>query len=306
VVKNWGAACALVTLVCVAAFAFLLDLPAQYHRCDNSTNHCGQTAENHNQAADYMAPVLVVGKFFDDHAGAVGAVSSIFIAVFTIILAMTTRGLHLATRGLQDFAAEQAGDMKQSIAVARAANAINRDNLIVAQRAWMTIEVFPAGDFAYGSHGAMIEIGMKLRNVGKKPAIDVVTIPKINIAEIDRELTINEMLAALSQEQLMKHEEGRLVIPNDEYIRPWVLMIPEETTKQKSIKNRFGISFNVFGCVTYRIIGDDKLHQTGFTYALGAHMVGARHGFSPIIVGAHVMVPKAEVSLPVVAGGFAT
>ena len=100
----------------MVALGFTLDLSAQSQHCHDAADHCGHALENKNRSVDYMTPVLAVGRFLDDHGNAVNAFASVIIAAFTIVLALTTRGLSRATRGLQTFAAVQADDMKESIA----------------------------------------------------------------------------------------------------------------------------------------------------------------------------------------------
>ena len=103
-IKSWGAFWAFIGLVVIVAFGLWLDLSSPRLRCQYGsyrTDHCGQTSENKNQPADYMAPALAVGQFLDDHAGAVSALTSVVIAAFTVVLALTTRGLSKATRGLR-------------------------------------------------------------------------------------------------------------------------------------------------------------------------------------------------------------
>ena len=57
----------------------------------------------------------------DQHNGFISAVSAVFIAIFTVVLAWKTAGLYEATRGLQAFANIQSEEMKTSIEQARRA-----------------------------------------------------------------------------------------------------------------------------------------------------------------------------------------
>jgi hypothetical protein len=124
-IKNWGAAWAFLALVFLVVFALWLDVSTSLTRCQNGASHCGNGPNN--ESTDYMTTALAVGKFLDDHNGAVSAVAAIFIAAFTVVLAQKTSGLHAATRGLQEFSALQADDMKRSIAqTTRGADAAHR------------------------------------------------------------------------------------------------------------------------------------------------------------------------------------
>jgi hypothetical protein len=188
VIKSWGAFWALVGLVVIAAFGLWLDLSSPRLHCQNgyySADHCGQTPENKNQSADYMAPTLAVGHFLDDHAGAVNAFASAIIAVFTIVLALTTHGLSRATRGLQDFAAEQSRDMKQSLVIAgRAADGAHRSadvaertleqtyapylDIIITPKA--IIHTFPGGGATAQCYGGSFA-EYTVINYGSSPAV---------------------------------------------------------------------------------------------------------------------------------------
>jgi hypothetical protein len=192
-VRNWGAATALLALICVVGFALWLDVSSPLYQCQDAANHCGQAAENNNRSTDYVAVAFVVAKFVQTYNGALSAVASIFIAAFTIVLAVTTRGLNQATRGLQRFAAVQADDMKKSIAIAsRQADATaiaaeaaraNSQMLIDTERARLIVFVVDLNlghiDGINNLGGVRpeqplrepIELGLKFRNYGRTPAI---------------------------------------------------------------------------------------------------------------------------------------
>src|SRR4051812_13459788 len=52
--------------------------------------------------------------FIDTYHDSINAMSTIFIAAFTIVLAWKTAGLHVATKALQSLAAQQGEDMRRS------------------------------------------------------------------------------------------------------------------------------------------------------------------------------------------------
>jgi hypothetical protein len=123
-VKNWGAAGALIALILLTGFAARLDFLAPYHHC-HGPNYCGNYSKNEGKTTDYMVPAFVLGKFLEEHNGAVSAVATGFIAVFTIVLAWRTGGLFKETAGLRDAANKQREDTLRSIAEAsRAATAM--------------------------------------------------------------------------------------------------------------------------------------------------------------------------------------
>lgn len=215
-IKSWGAALAFLALLCLVGFALSLDLSApSYHR-QNAANHSGQAFDNHHHTDDYMATAFAVGKFVDDHNGAVSAVATIFLVIFTFVLASKTSGLHVATRGLQDFARIQAEDMKNSIAQAsRAAKAMEimsdtlsqntqiTKDIIERQKKYAAIQlrayVYPWDAGLY--EGSLLDppqtartnepgVVFNIRNSGHTPAKNVISWGNLTIIETSNELSL--------------------------------------------------------------------------------------------------------------------
>jgi hypothetical protein len=163
-----------------------------------------------------MSTLYAFGAFLDDHAGAVGAATSIFVAIFTAVLAWKTWGLHRATRGLQEFAAVQAEDMKASVAqAARAASAMENvskslerntkttEEIVERQKRYVTIQlrayVFPND---YGLYdGSLLNppqvhrfdipgVVINFRNAGHTPATQVISWAKISVIDNSKEDTL--------------------------------------------------------------------------------------------------------------------
>ncbi len=121
-IKNWGAATALVALIALTSFAVLLDLSTPYHHCQGP-NYCDYASKNGVKSPDYIAPFRVFSEVLFRET--VNVVSTAVIAAFTIVLALRTGGLFKETAGLRDTANKQREDMIRSIAEAtRAATAM--------------------------------------------------------------------------------------------------------------------------------------------------------------------------------------
>jgi hypothetical protein len=186
-IKNWGAAWAFLALFGLAAFASLREfsVPHNYHH--NTADQSDHAAKNEDSTGDKIASALVsVAQFVDFHNGTVSALAGVVVAIFTFILAWKTWGLHVATRGLQDLAAIQSADMKESLRIASvAANAVAeagkksadaaRLTLISTQRAWLTVKVAIAKDIGivFDTNGAVLPIRIDIRNIENIPAIKV-------------------------------------------------------------------------------------------------------------------------------------
>src|SRR6266700_1384282 len=68
---------------------------------------------------------------------------TLWLTLFTAILAAFTMWMALSTKDLRDFAEEQARDMKESIAAARDSTDVARKSLISTQRAYVRVVSFP-------------------------------------------------------------------------------------------------------------------------------------------------------------------
>jgi hypothetical protein len=113
-VKNWGAATAFLALVALVGGAVWFYWPTPYESC-YGTSDCRQSSKDHDKPADYVAGALALGQFAETHDGAITAVATIFIAAFTIVLAVRTGGLFKETARLRAIANVQQTDFLRSI-----------------------------------------------------------------------------------------------------------------------------------------------------------------------------------------------
>src|SRR5439155_10328678 len=103
-----------------------------------------------------------------------------WLTFFTGVLAFATAGLGVATVGLylagerqlkliEANAAEQSRDMKASVAVAEAANELNRSQFLAIHRPWIAVKVGLAGPFYCDGRSASVQLSVTLKNVGTAP-----------------------------------------------------------------------------------------------------------------------------------------
>jgi hypothetical protein len=121
-IKNWGAAWALASLVVIAAIGFLFfDTP----HCYSDKSDC--ISQYHYRAIynNSSEPLDSVIKWVVDNRDAVevlAGLGSLFfsaaLALFTLVLASKTSGLYAETAGLRDAADKQRGDLLRSIKAA--------------------------------------------------------------------------------------------------------------------------------------------------------------------------------------------
>jgi hypothetical protein len=178
VVRNWGALWAFVALLALVGFALRLDLSAPYHR-HQGPNYSAETPKNKDESTDYMATALAVGEFLDSHNGAVGAVATIVIAAFTVLLAVRTGSLFKETAGLREAADSQRDDTLQLIAATKDAADAAKRSADVAERMLVDAErpylfVFGVARFKYAKDsewGESAFVEYTVANYGRTPAI---------------------------------------------------------------------------------------------------------------------------------------
>jgi hypothetical protein len=86
---------------------------------------------------------------------------TLWLTLFTGVLAAFTVWLALSTKDLRDFAEEQARDMKESISVARDASLaaqrsteLAEKSLVAANRPWIKVDIAVGGPIFYNVNGA--------------------------------------------------------------------------------------------------------------------------------------------------------
>ncbi|MCC8957364.1 hypothetical protein H8B02_29185 [Bradyrhizobium sp. Pear77] len=179
------------------------------------------------------------------HTGVIAAIDSLdgflerhdksVVGGFTIVLAISTIGLWLATNSLYragerqlEFLREssdaQSSEMQDSIAAAREANRISSEAMHISQRAWVSPEVSLDSDLVWDGNACRLVVKMVLKNVGVIPAQDVNVYVKAYARPNESPISIEEALleprSAAVGHFLFPHEDvaqsTRLVLTRNE------------------------------------------------------------------------------------------
>jgi hypothetical protein len=180
------------------------------------------------------------------------------VALFTFVLSVSTIGLWAVTwrSGVR-----QTRDMEGAIAAAQDANKISNTHMIADQRAWVAVGHLGIIDdivFKAAEGGAVVFLSVTLTNLGKTPALDVHTQMDMAFDDDSARQRLREIAVS---ERASESRWTRILLPNDSYQREWALAIDTPTTGVH-------VSPRVIGCVTYRIVPDNTIHQTGFDFVL--------------------------------------
>jgi hypothetical protein len=176
------------------------------------------------------------------------AVYTLYLMLFTGLLAVATIGLGAATAGLYLTGEKQV--------------ALTKETLIAEQRAWIvtSLEIGPGG-LQVTKGEMLLDARLKVSNVGRTPAIGAHTDTRL-MEEVSQ-----EQIQAFAQANKKASPHGLFVSPNDFYYRPWLPSL-EERDQYKLGAGR-GVSPILTGCVTYSILQDQNIRQIAFAYLIG-------------------------------------
>jgi hypothetical protein len=278
-IKNWGAAWAVLALLGLAAVCARLSefsIPHSDHY--RAADHGAHAAKNEDDASDKIASSLAeIAQFVDAHNGTVSALAGVVVAIFTTILAWKTWGLHVATRGLQDLATVQAADMKESL---RIADAAAKATLIAAEAAKKSADLLPNIERPFvfidlvessvisklGEIQQLIErtisVRTKFRNYGRTPANIVKYVCLYELLDhIPNDDDINTYIGDAS-----KVEEIIIVIvvgADREWITPWTGKIISANSDAGEQFSSGNLELYYWGALEYKDIFDET-HLTHF------------------------------------------
>lgn len=175
---------------------------------------------------------------------------------------------------------------------------ISQDALIIDQRAWLNVNLLPAGDLEIFPTGIQIFVQAFVKNIGRTPALDA----RSNIAVVhDMSLIIQKLKDLALENEKSVPFSGRMVLPGEEYGRPWAVTFEDDLN---SILEDGYISSFIVGVTTYKIINDDGYHHTGFAYSCERFSEDIRI-WHPLRVDVG-NIPKSEIVFSAISGGFAT
>jgi hypothetical protein len=233
---------------------------------------CLIQAEHGQQAADHddkkRCPAFHVGAAFilENVDGFLERHDKSVIGAFTIVLAISTIGLWLATNKLWE-----AGE-RQLTLLAETSAAQSRDmerSMIAANRPWIKVEIQVAGPIFYNVNGANLTLRYAMENIGRSPATNVLVNPRLIApilsadnsrrfdprAELRREITEHKSRPPMSL--------GFSLFPNEKIAQEiTVSMSNDEINRATEIIG--AIYPTIIGSVSYRMGLDDIPHQTGF------------------------------------------
>ena len=240
--------------------------------------------ENKNKIQSYGTEFVA---FIENHDRLFNVVSGALMVVFTIVLAIATVGLRTATTGLENWAKQQATDMKDSVAAsqaasaaaqesakaANAANVLNRDIFLSTVRPWVSFasEGFN-GPLTYGEDGASVRLRFVLQNVGHSPAVGVHVEAEV-FSALDEQVDLVTRMRQFC-DRIKSAPTGRnfgyVLFPAAPPMTQDInLSISKEVVAKTSVKGspQFLVPI-VIGCIDYKFVFEDTHHQTGFIYTV--------------------------------------
>lgn len=200
-------------------------------------------------------------------------------------------------------------------AAARAAEAaglqaeISEKLLLSDQRPWIGVQLIFDSDLDFDdgstsplrySTSANILVRAKITNQGKTPALRVNSNMKIFVRNHSED--INAVAKEFADESRNHGDDsGRLVMPGEEYFRPWHLSIPVSEIENDSGATSFYA--NILVCVSYEIPHDKSVHQTVLSLLLGTRNESRFVHSIPI---GERRIPRETLDVNHWNGGFAT
>lgn len=183
------------------------------------------------------------------------ALYTMWLVVFTAVLAISTIGVWIVTwrSGVR-----QSKDMAGAIAAAREANEISQKTLVADQRAWLSInDLQVEQDVTVTDRGVVkLVTSIRITNFGKTPAVGL----RVHLHARLGHSAIRDSVAELAQFGLDDASPWtRILLPNESYRHLDILTFkpPGDDSSPLHV---------VIGCVTYRILLDDSVHQTATVF----------------------------------------
>jgi hypothetical protein len=199
-----------------------------------------------------------------------GAISSIFIAIFTLTLWIATDRLwrisliHARHTNRSVNAAQTSADAAKETAD------FTRKSVISSQRAWLTAEISLVKgqeQIVFSQDGAVLPIRIDIKNIGNSPAIKV-SWPAWLIFAGSGLNPLQEQSLRCNKIRQQPFGIGPTIFPQDRYPDPdiqWSCGVGASWEEINKTMPRIMVS--LVGCVDYAFPTDpDVHHQTGFVY----------------------------------------
>lgn len=188
------------------------------------------------------------------------------VALFTIVLAISTIRLWLETRRLALGAEEQSETIKEQVALARSEFASE-------YRPWVSVDALPVGGLSWDVNGASATFQFQMKNSGRTPAQNVWVHARFAVLTGDPR-KIQEQLCSPLLSQPRK-AFGFTIFPSEMNTLNIGLTMPhaELQAHYDNFTKNFGHEWKTFsavlvGCVDYMPSFSETHYQTGFIYTL--------------------------------------
>jgi hypothetical protein len=195
----------------------------------------------------------------------------------------------------------EAGEKQLTVSTSSAnavmqANKISVNSLIADQRAWIDVDGLKIEQPVLNNDMLLSRViaSVKIENIGKTPALNVVTKIKITTD------FIKDKMSLLVNNCTLEYGEynSKLLPPRKYYRRKWGLIIANSEDPLIGIPT-------IYGVVTYKISIDKSVHQTGFVFQLFECHPNRPQDFKTLLKFLHKPLPIERIGWDASSGGFA-
>jgi hypothetical protein len=209
---------------------------------------------------------------------------------------------------------------KSTVAAAQAANAasegnqIQRQTLIVAERAWLKVKSAEiTSDMTWVKQEKQtgdIHFRFTIENIGRTAALNVMIHPELrqgNVYYADPTAARRHAAALPQRLQTTDYPHAVTLFPADTFVQKWICSIPDadlignrDPTK-KGWHERIIIAPILIVCVNYELAFATQRHQTWSVYTLSSKMKGAKSEFTGAMIPIYGPIPLDQLLLEQIA-----
>jgi hypothetical protein len=207
--------------------------------------------------------------FVDKYSGAISALATIAIAVYTVVLARVSNRQAKLIKESIDEAVKATDQAKIAASAAIESNELSRNAMIAEQRPWVSIEIGLAGPLTWSDTGADFVFQFDLQNLGQSPALNVFVDIEIHGFFGSNGIELQRNLSTRLRNRPFMVLGINLFPGKDARFQNRISIGPEAI---EAITNRWASEFNtnsswisplLVGCVSYFSVFDSR-HETGF------------------------------------------
>ena len=144
-----------------------------------------------------------------------------------------------------------------------------RQQIQVANRAWVMAEIVSAGPVTFDDVGARINFAIRTKNTGGSPALNLRMSYKVLNSPTPKVLVIQKELAQSYPSMPEEIPWGASLFPGCESVLPLQLTVDKsELNKEFPNYPKGSLWLHVIGCVDYGIGSSPEHHQTFFYYPI--------------------------------------